>query len=244
MTYPPQQPGPYGQDPYGQQPQYGQQPYGQQPQQQYGQQWGQQPGFPPAGPPPKKKGGMIATLIIVAILVLGGGGAALWFFVLKDDNSNNGGGNGGGGGADPRAVAESYVKELGTATSTAVNDVDLKPLEPLTCKEDFEALTKSLESERENGTDNDETPPKKTYAIENFEADGETAKFDMTMARDGDKPDPDDKISMEVVKEKDKLVVCGLSDGSGGGGGGGEDPTSGESGANDGTIPNPIPKTS
>lgn len=97
MTYPPQQPGPYGpQDPYGQQPQqpgwtggfpqqpqpdaYGQQPYGQQP---YGQQPGQQPygqqppygygGYPGGMPPQKSNKGLIVGLAIAGVLLVGGG---------------------------------------------------------------------------------------------------------------------------------------------------------------------------
>jgi len=121
MTYPPQQPGPYGQDPYGRPPQqppqsppYGQQPpqYGGQPSPPYGQPQQQPPGQPPYGgqtsyqglgsfgpggappePPQKRNTGMIVAIVLIVLLVVGGGGVA--FFVLnKDDNKDNAGGGG------------------------------------------------------------------------------------------------------------------------------------------------------
>jgi hypothetical protein len=70
VTYPPQPPGPYGQDPYGQQPpggqagQFGPGPYG------------QQPGVP-GGEPPKSKTGLIIAVVVVAVLVLGVAGYLL-----------------------------------------------------------------------------------------------------------------------------------------------------------------------
>ncbi|MGQ0839031.1 hypothetical protein [Actinokineospora sp.] len=96
MTYPPQQPGPYGQDPYGQQqPGYGQQPgqYGQQ-QPGYGQpqQFGQDPyghpgygGYGPGGEPPKKNNGKIIAIVVIAVLVLAGAGVGVYFLTKADD---------------------------------------------------------------------------------------------------------------------------------------------------------------
>lgn len=95
MTYPPQQPGPYGSqppDPYGQQPG----PYGQQPPQPdpYSQPTtsyqglGTYPTGPSAPPPPKKSNtGTIIAIVLVALLVLGGGGAAVYFLTKKKDDS-------------------------------------------------------------------------------------------------------------------------------------------------------------
>ena len=91
MTHPPQQPGPYGQQPpqqpgYGQQPQpgHGQQPgqYGQQPGQ-YGQQPGQYGQYGQYGAPETAKGskrslavvggviGLLAALVVAVVAVLG-----------------------------------------------------------------------------------------------------------------------------------------------------------------------------
>lgn len=81
MTYPPNQPGPYGQGPYGhQQPgdQYGQTG-------QLGQPYGQQPGFS-GGEPPKSKGPMLAV-VATAVLVL----AVVGFLLIDGDESSNGG---------------------------------------------------------------------------------------------------------------------------------------------------------
>jgi hypothetical protein len=98
MTYPPQQPGPYGQDPYGQQPPQG--PYGQQPDQFGGQPayqgFGGYPGpdggFPggqPPQPPKPRNTGKIVAIVAIAVLVLGGGGVGA-YFLLKDDKSPSG----------------------------------------------------------------------------------------------------------------------------------------------------------
>ncbi|GAB3443660.1 hypothetical protein [Actinophytocola sediminis] len=114
MTYPPQQPGPYGQDPYGQQPpqsppygQPAQPPYGGQPSPPYGQPQPQQPygqtsyqglggygqgGLPPE-PPKKRNTGMIVAIVLIVLLVVGGGGVAL-FLLNKDDDKQNASTNG------------------------------------------------------------------------------------------------------------------------------------------------------
>jgi hypothetical protein len=186
MTYPPQQPGPYGQqDPYGQQNPYGQQPqqYGQQPQFGGQQQWGQQPGFP-AAPPPKKKTGLIVTLVLVVLLVAGGGFAA-WWFLIKDDN----GGSGGGGGDDPRATADAYVKELAAAVSSAPKDASLDKVKPLMCADDYKELNDELQDAKKED-DAAEKPDATTFTVTNFKEEGEGASFDMTQKRGDRERDP------------------------------------------------------
>lgn len=240
MSYPPQGPGPYGpQDPYNQQP-YGQQPYGQQPygqQSQYGApQWGQ--GYP-VGPPPKKsRTGLIATLVIVAVLVVGGGGVAA-FLLLRDD---------GGTATDtPRQAADAFTKELGTQLSRPLSDIDLAPLKPLTCADDFKELTDELTDARDSqssGSGAPDAPNDVTFSVSNFKESGEGATFDMTTKEGSKEQDP---TPMEVVKESDRWVACGLyaddrpqEDGQPTG------PTSGSEESEDGggidtSIPNPIP---
>ncbi|OLF18089.1 flagellar basal body-associated FliL family protein [Actinophytocola xanthii] len=112
MTYPPQQPGPYGSDPYGQQPQsppYGQPqqqpPYGGQPSPPYGQpqvpQYGGQTSYQglgygggqPPEPPKKRNTGMIVAIVLIALLVLGGGGVALYLLTKDDDKQTASEGN-------------------------------------------------------------------------------------------------------------------------------------------------------
>jgi hypothetical protein len=258
MTYPPQGPGPYGpQDPYGQQP-YGQQPYGQQPgQQPYGQQpgqqpygqpqygapqqpygapqWGQQPGYP-VGPPPKKsRTGLITTLVVVAVLVIGGGGVAA-FLLLRDNGSSA---------ENPRAAADAYTKELGTQLSKPIETVDLEPLKPLACDKDFKELTDELASARDYQASATEKPDAKkvTFSISDFKETSDGASFKMTPKPEGE--GTEDPIDMTVTKEKDTWVVCGLYNKSGQQEAPGESPTSGSSGGGgDGSIPNPIPKTS
>jgi hypothetical protein len=103
MTYPPQQPGPYGSDPYGQQPQsppYGQpqqSPYGGQPSPPYGQpqaQYGGQTAYQglgyggggqPPEPPKKRNTGMIVAIVLIVLIVLGGGGVAVYLLTKDDD---------------------------------------------------------------------------------------------------------------------------------------------------------------
>ncbi|TDV44911.1 hypothetical protein [Actinophytocola oryzae] len=258
MTYPPQQPGPYGpqdpygQQPYGQQPQYGQQPpYGQQPQYgqpQYGQQpqygapqWGQ-PGYPVGPPPRKSRTGLITTLVIVAVLVIGGGVAA--FFLLRD--------NGSGSAENPRAAADSFVKELGTQLSKSVDSVDLSALKPLTCSSDYDKLNAELKDAKEQqSTATKKAGAKKvSFSISDFKESNGGATFTMTpKSEDGKGENP---LDMTVQKSGDNFVVCGLygkqGEEPGGGSTGGETSSSGGDddgdGGNGGSIPNPIPKTS
>jgi hypothetical protein len=235
MTYPPQQPGPYGpQDPYGQQNPYGQQP-------QYGApQWGQQPGYP-AGPPPKKsRTGLIVTLVIVAVLVAGGGVAA--FLLLKDDN----GGGTAGGDDNPRATADAFVKELGAAVSSKPADATLDKVKPLMCSSDYDELNGELKDAKADKEQASEQPDKTTFTVSNFKEEGEGATFDMTQKRGGDEREP---LKMDVKKEDGHFVVCGIyrdSSEESPSGTSGSDSTS--SGDDDppisGSIPNPIPQSS
>lgn len=98
MTYPPQQPGPYGPQPgpYGQQPQqpgwtgglpqqqpYGQQPYGQQPPYGYG-------GYPGGMPPQKNNKGLIIGLAVAGVLLVGGGVTTVLLLTGDDKPADNG----------------------------------------------------------------------------------------------------------------------------------------------------------
>jgi hypothetical protein len=134
MTYPPQQPGPYGQDPYGQQPNpYGQQPGQQPPGQQPG--WGQpqpqqpygqfaqdpynapdpyaQPQFP-GGEPPKGGKGKIIAIVAIAVLVLAGAGAGV-YFLTKSSSPDSSSGSGAGG----STTSSKPAKTTGSSTSSS-----------------------------------------------------------------------------------------------------------------------------
>lgn len=80
MTYPPQQPGPYGQDPYGHQRPPQTPPYGGQSAYQGLGSYG----TPPPPPPKKRNTGMIVAIVVIVLLVVGGGGVAL-VVLNKDD---------------------------------------------------------------------------------------------------------------------------------------------------------------
>lgn len=240
MTYPPQQPGQWGQqpDPYGQQP--GQNPWGQQPDP-YGQSpWGQQPAYqmgPP--PPPKKKGGLMAALIIVAILVVGGGGTGLYFLLNKDEQDPGGGGTSTEDG--PRAAADAFTEEIQTIFNTAdVADVDLEPLKPYLCGDDYQELDESLtEAQEEQAEESSASSPpsraKVTMSVEDFKETDDGATFNLHREAEGSEHDQ----KLNVVEEGDNWVVCGLYE---------EDeptspPSTGGGGGNNTDIPNPIPTT-
>lgn len=235
MTYPPQQPGPYGQDPYGQQPgPYGQSPWGQQPDP-YGQSpWGDQQGFPIGPPPPKKKGGLMAALIIVAILVVGGGGTGLYFLLSKDEKDPGGGGTSQEDG--PRAAADAFTEELQTLANSPVQDIDAEPLKPYVCADDYTQLDEDLENVKEAAAtaSNPPTPESVKLSVANFKETDDGATFDLHRESDGSEDDQ----PLTVVEEGDNWVVCGLYE---------EDepasPPSTGGGGNSGEIPNPIPTT-
>ncbi|RZS43459.1 hypothetical protein EV193_102439 [Herbihabitans rhizosphaerae] len=153
MSQPPQQPGPYGQQPgYGQQggygppsggfPQQGPQQGGGYPQQQsggYPQQGGypqagqqqqpggypQQGGYPPGGgfPPPQKKSPLPWILAIVGVLVIGGAVALILVLSGGDEGSDS-------GHADAGKTAEGTAK----AFAGAVNEKSLEKAKAQICK--------------------------------------------------------------------------------------------------------------
>jgi hypothetical protein len=120
MTYPPQQPGPYGQDPYGQQ-----QPPPQTPP------YGGQSSFPgqssyqglgsygPPPPPPKKRNtGMIVAIVLIVLLVLGGGGVAVYVLTKGDDKNNEAD----GGKSGDKTTPPSSEEPTGDSTEETTED--------------------------------------------------------------------------------------------------------------------------
>jgi hypothetical protein len=213
MTYPPQPPGPpgpfnqgpYGQDPYNQGP-YNQGPPGQTP-------WAQGPqgGFPPVGPPPKRRSGLIATLIIVAILVIGGGGIGVYLLLTKDDP--RGDGSGGSGDTGPRAAAQTFVQELEKAgNAPTIEDVDISPLEPVTCADDYAKLEDELQ-ETKNSQSNKPNDQQVRVRMKDFERTDDGATFTMTTRQTGEGDESSVKLS--VAKEDSDWKVCGLYDSAG-----------------------------
>jgi hypothetical protein len=224
MTYPPQPPGPPG--PPGQPGPYGQQPdpYQQGPYQQG--QWNQGPqpttpwtqgpqGFP--GPPPqKKRTGLIATLIIVAILVVGGGGVAAYFFLIKDDT--RGDGSGGNGDTGPRAAAQTFVRELEKAgNAKSVQDIDISPLKPVTCADDYGKLEDEVKDTKDAGASATPADHEVRVRMKDFKRTADGATFTMTQRQTGDEKAISTKL--EVLKEDGAWKVCGLYAAPGGEGG-------------------------
>jgi hypothetical protein len=213
MTYPPQPPGPpgpYNQGPYGQDP-YQQGPPGQTP-------WAQGPqgGFPPVGPPPpKRRTGLIATLIIVAIMVIGGGGVGLYLYLSKDDR--RGSGSGGDGDTGPRAAAQTFVRELEKAgNAKTVQDIDISPLEPVTCADDYAKLTDEVQDTKQSQQSARPNDQQVRLRMKDFKETGDGATFTMTTrltAGDGE----ESSVQLSVGKESGDWKVCGLYEGDPGG---------------------------
>ncbi|GLZ31600.1 hypothetical protein Lesp02_37880 [Lentzea sp. NBRC 105346] len=200
MTYPPQQPGPYGQQP---QPGYGQQPYGQPPQQPgpYGQQpYGQQPGYgqqqPPQGygqppygygPPPKKTNTGLVVGVIIGVLVLvggvigvvamnsdgGSGSSASGNSGSTNTNSNS---SGGSDDADAKQAAEEYF-----AASASRNESKVKSL---TCKEvwdEYEQAKRNLTPEQKEMAEKAKTLPVPQVTVKSASVSGDTATVAVTL---------------------------------------------------------------
>jgi hypothetical protein len=111
MTYPPQQPGPYGQDPYGQQQPPQSPPYGGTSSYQGLGSYG-----PPPPPPKKRNTGMIVAIVLIVLLVLGGGGVAFYVLTKGDDKKNAANDN------DTKTSAPASSEETTTETTTDEND--------------------------------------------------------------------------------------------------------------------------
>lgn len=214
MSYPPQQPGPFGPDPYGQQQPYGQQPppYGQQP---YGQQppWGGQPPGYLAGPPPKPpRTGLIVTLIIVGILVLGGGGAGIYFLTKGDDKGSGTGGAVDSG--DPQAVAQRFADSFEKVVNSDLWDFRAEDFKPIVCGQDFDRLKKETERTLETRQSRGRKPTQRPQAdqvdagVKDVKVEGDHGTFEMTQVeRDGkklkDRP-------FKLVRESGDWKVCGF----------------------------------
>ena len=228
MTYPPQQPGPYGQQgPWGQ-PQ-GQPPYHQPPSQTPPWLANGPEGFPSFEPEPKKsKAGPITTLVIVGLLVLGGGGFGLWMLLSKEEDPAAGGGD---GDSDARAAAEKYVQELEKTVNTDIQDIDLSPLEPLTCADDFTRMEREIGDAQAAGQTTQ--PESIEVAMEDFQSTEDSGSFTLTQTVDGE---PGEDRDMTLAKEDGAWKVCGLY-------GTTPAPTEDESpdDSTDTNIPNPIP---
>lgn len=248
MTYPPQQPGPYGQqNPWGQQPQ-GQFPP--QPPQSQAPPWlsGDPGGFPSFEPEPKKsRGGLIALIVVLALLVLGGGGVGVWLLMDKD-KEEPGGGGGGNGGDDARAVAEKYVEELQATVNTKIEDIELSAMEPVTCADDFERMEKEIGDAQDSGDTAGGQAGSIEIGMKDFESTEEKGSFVLTQTVNG-KTGPDQEMSLG--KEDGAWKVCGLYAAGSSDPEEPQDPASTEAPADDptgeapnsGAVPNPIPTT-
>jgi hypothetical protein len=158
------------------------------------------------GPPPSKpRTGLITSLIIVAILVVGGGGVGAYLLLSKDNKAS-----GDSGGSDPRSVAETYVSKLKTLLNTDLADIDLQPLRPLACADDYRRLDKEISDARDFSKSYSASPgkaPQFDLTMRSYEATSQGATFTLVQTADGDKSESRD---MTVAKENGDWKVCGL----------------------------------
>jgi hypothetical protein len=192
------------------------------------------------GPPPKKsRTGLITTLVIVAVLVVGGGGVAAFLLLRNDNNASDSADN-------ARATADAFVKELGNQLSKPVENVNLAPLQPLTCSNDYKKLNDELDEARDDRSSTTKSPDAKkvTFGISEFKESGGGATFKMTPKPAGESAE--DPINMKVIKESGRFKACGLYDQPSSGGGRESEPAgppTKDGGDDNESIPNPIPTT-
>jgi hypothetical protein len=235
MTYPPQQPDPYGSqqppDPYGQRPS----PYSGQPPQSdpFRQQSGYQglgtyPTGPSEPPPPKKSNtGTIIAIVLVALLVLGGGGTAVYFLTKKKDDSstsasNNQPGNtntsspktsGGQGGSDDTTSASEPPSGRGSDSPDEVQQAYIAAYE----SKKFGPVVNSACDAYKKKFGTDTTDLEKQLAPYDIKAtadgtpsvDGSTAtaKINLELTKGSETKKP--KIQIKIVKESGSWKFCG-----------------------------------
>ncbi|WP_434451872.1 Rv0361 family membrane protein [Lentzea sp. E54] len=221
MTYPPQPPGPYGQQPppgYGQQPG----PYGQQgpqsggfPQQGYGQPgpYGQQPGYGGfGGPPPKKSNAGLIIGVVVGVLVLVGGGITAAVMLSGNDSggsttasSDSGDSSSGDADADVRKVAQDYI-----AAVTAKNESRIKSLSCKAVLDEYEELAKSATPEQKRLVEELENAPSPRITYKGATVSGSEAKVRFnTVTSYGGQPQSTD-VEYTFKKESGKWTYCQL----------------------------------
>lgn len=202
MTYPPQQPGPYGGPP---QPGYGQDPWRQQPPYQGGYQT--QP-FPAQSPEPPRNTGKVVAIVLMSLLLLGGTGVGV-YFLTRD----SGGGQSEasptqapptttGEAADepaagPEAIVEEYIAAYETKSFGAVTAEACKAY-----KKKYGTNTAQLEKqlERYTITGSAQGQPE-------VKGDVATARIALELNSDADVKNVD--IEIKIVKEDGEWRFCG-----------------------------------
>ncbi|UVS79023.1 hypothetical protein [Actinokineospora sp. UTMC 2448] len=209
MTYPPQQPGPYGGPP---QPGYGRDPWRQQGPYQGG--YPGQPGYgppqPPAPPPPPEKSnaGKVVAIVAMALLLLGGTGVAV-YFLTRDGGPNTAGAPSAPvttspksdetttADAGPEAVVEDYIDAYETKSFAAVTGQACKAY-----KKKYGTDTTQLESQLEKYeiTGSAQGAPE-------VRGDVATARIALELSGGGDVKNVD--IEIKIVKEDGEWRFCG-----------------------------------
>lgn len=209
MTYPPQQPGQYGQSSY--------------------QGLGSYSGG--SGEPPKKKNtGMIVAIVLIVVMVLGGGGVAVYFLTKDDDKGSN------SASSDDKTGQKSSEDEPSDDKSTddasndddnndnddsgdannSPDDVRTAYMDAYESKDFVDVVNSSCAAYKSKfGTDTTELETTlEDYDI-NATADGEpevngntaTAKIDLELASAGTTERP--KILIKIVEEDGEWRFCG-----------------------------------
>jgi hypothetical protein len=217
MTYPPQQPGPYGQDPYGQQPPPMTPPYGGQSSYQGLGSYG----TPPPPPPKKRNTGMIIAIVLIVLLVVGGGGVAIWVLTKGDDSNTASGDPSTTAGPTPdnTETTESPTETTTEETSTATNTPDDVRQAYMTAYEnkDFTSVVASSCAAYKSKYGTDTSSLEKTLSQYDIKAtaDGEpkvngntaTADIKLELSAGGTTEKP--TIFIKIVEEDGEWRFCG-----------------------------------
>lgn len=214
MTYPPQQPDPYGpQGPYGQQPD----PFaGQSAYQGLG-------GYPGGGEPPAPKNtGKIVAIVTIAVLVLGGGGAAAYFLTKGDEKPSSAAPTSSEtkpepSGTDEPSETKSTKPGAGNTPATSPEDIVAAYITAYE-KKDFSTVTAEACEPYKNkyGTDTSSLEDKLSKYEVKGTAKGEpevkgsvaTAEIDLVLTPETGEPKPA-HIRIKIVKEDGVWRFCG-----------------------------------
>ncbi|CRK56417.1 hypothetical protein [Alloactinosynnema sp. L-07] len=221
MTYPPQQPGPYGQQPppgpYGQQPD----PFAGQPAYQG---FGGYPGGgqPPLPPKPNNTGKIIA-IVAIALIVLVGAGVGVYFLTKGDDKGTTAAPSGTSESKKP-PTSESSDNDGPTKTSEKPSAGSGDPQKIVDAyikaytKKDFSSVTaEACEAyKKKYGTDTSELESKLSKYTVTGKAKGDpvvkgstaTAEIDLELTPEGGTPQPA-HIRIKIVKESGVWRFCG-----------------------------------
>jgi hypothetical protein len=181
MTYPPQQPGPYG--PPGQVDPYG--PFGQQ-------MPGGYVGPPGYGQSPKKRTGLVVGIVIAVVVLVGAGIGGYYLFFRKAgaDNAN----------ATPQQVVSGFAQSYTSLAHTLSTD-DLARVKTYLCAKDQDAVQAIFDHEKStNGKDTSFS-----MRADSVTTTGDSGTFMLTISEAGTTSPPHKGT---LVRQNAQWLVC------------------------------------